>query len=132
MAFKIVENTMVDLKEFFVTDDEALTDGQAVKFASGRLTDCDATDSPDGIVVGDVAAGTDQRAQIIPVRVSHLFATTSTVTVAATLVGSKVTLSADSLQVTATTTDGVAYIEYTDGVTDGGVVHVRFADRIDK
>lgn len=66
---------------------------------------------------------------IIPVmRVLPDMVLETTISAAATSIklGSKVTLSADGLQVTATTTDGVAEVVYMEDTAAGSVVRVRF------
>ena len=62
----------------------------------------------------------------IEVTENTIFETVSTATVAATVVGSAVTLSTDALGVTATTTSGVFKILDTDGATTNSTVRGVF------
>ena len=55
-----------------------------------------------------------------------IFATTWSVAASRVHIGDKVTLSADGLQVTATTTSGVAEVVGMDGTAAGDTVYVRF------
>ena len=55
-----------------------------------------------------------------------VFETQSSATVAATLVGSKVTLGADAASVTATTDSGVFTIDWTDGAATNSRVRGHF------
>ena len=67
--------------------------------------------------------------EIIPViRVldSIIFETTFSAAATGVTVGSHVTLSADGMQVTGTTTGGVAEVVYLEGTTAGSRVRVRF------
>lgn len=64
----------------------------------------------------------------IEVNDNIVFETTSTATVAQTVVGSAVTLAADALTVTATTTKGVFKVLTTDGATTNSTVTGVFVD----
>lgn len=114
--------------EFYqMTDGEASTVGEALVQTSGRLTKCGATATPEFIAGATAAAATP--GAIIPVERTNEgieYETQANATVAATLVGQKVTLHTDGLLVTATTTSGVFEITSTDGVTSGGTVRGMF------
>ncbi|MEX2395879.1 MAG: hypothetical protein WD491_02590 [Balneolales bacterium] len=120
MAFKVysrLRQAVEPFESFLVTDSEAITEGEALVFASGRLTKCGATATPEAIAIEDVTAGTDQLCTVIRVTEDTEFSTTSTATVAASKVGDAVTLHTDGLRVTGTTTSGVFTISSTDGAT---------------
>ena len=110
------------------TDAEAFTLGEALVQTSGRLTKCGATAIPEFICMRTQAAEATAVTLLPVLRVNESmeFETTSTATVAATLVGSKVTLATDALTVTATTTSGVFEISSTDGVTTNSRVRGFF------
>ncbi|MDP4158229.1 MAG: hypothetical protein Q8911_00495 [Bacillota bacterium] len=113
---------------YLLTDGEGATRGEALVQTNGRLTKCGATATPEFIAERTQAA---EATSVTPLPVTRItegddFTTTSTATVASSLVGSKVTLGADGLTVTATTTSGVFEVSSTDGVTGGGVVHGYF------
>ena len=63
---------------------------------------------------------------VIRVLPDMIFATTWSVAASSVHIGDKVTLSADGLQVTATTTSGVAEVVGMDGTAAGDTVYVRF------
>lgn len=100
------------------TNAEAYAEGEALKLASGRLTKCGPTDVPEFICLKTQLA---EATAVTPLPISRIqrdvmqFEATATATVAATLIGQKVTLHTDGVQVTATTTSGVAEIIHTDG-----------------
>lgn len=64
---------------------------------------------------------------VLRVEAGVMFETTWSAEASAVTAGSKVTLSADGMQVTATTTNGVAEVVSMDGTLAGGKVRVRFA-----
>ncbi len=111
-----------------LTDGEASVLGEALTQTSGKLTKTAATAIPQFIAAKTAAIATP--GAIIPVwRVDELteFTTQSMATVAATLVGNKVTLHTDGLLVTGTTTNGVFEISQTDGATTTSNIRGRFA-----
>lgn len=129
MAFTVSSRLRVDIEpfeEYLMTDSEAATRGEALVLTSGRLTKCGATATPQFIAVQDVTAGTDQKCKVIRVTEDTEFTTTSTATVAVTLIGNSVTLHTDGLTVTATTASGVFEISKTDGATTNSKVHGYF------
>ena len=109
-----------------VTADETINMGEALVLSSGKLTKCGATARPAFVAVGPAVDG---EAPVIRVQDYMEFETTLGVAPAesATVaVGSKVTLHTDGLQVTATTTSGVAAVTHIAGQTVGSLVRVRF------
>lgn len=110
-----------------MTDAEASVLGEALVLTSGKLTKCGATTKPQFIAAAATAIATP--GGIIPVwRVDALqeWTTQSMATVAATLIGTKVTLHTDGLLVTATGTSGVFEISETDGATTTSNVRGHF------
>lgn len=65
---------------------------------------------------------------VIPVNSHMVFETVASAALTEVTQGSKVTLSADGLKITATTTSGVAEILDMDGTAIGSRVRVRFPD----
>ena len=63
---------------------------------------------------------------VIRVQPDVIFETTFSAAATAIILGNKVTLHTDGLQVTATTTDGVAEVVGMDGTAAGSPVRVRF------
>lgn len=103
---------------YLLTDGEGAVFNEALVQTSGRLTKCGATAAPEFISVcaRTLEATSVTLLPVIRVQETLEFATTSTATVAATLVGAKVTLHTDGASVTATTTSGVFEISNTDAV----------------
>lgn len=110
-----------------VTDAEAVVLGEALVQTSGKLTKTATTVKPQFVAMKTVAAATP--GAIIPVvRVDAVeeWETLTASTLAATLVGNKVTINAGGDSVTATTTNGVFEISATDGVTSASRVRGHF------
>lgn len=63
---------------------------------------------------------------VIRVNKDMIFETTFAAEATSVKLGSKVTLHTDGLQVTATTTNGVAEVVYMDGTASGNMCRVRF------
>lgn len=103
---------------------EAIVAGEALVLTAGKLTKCGATAAPAYVSVGPV--NTDGIVPVVKVQPYMEFATTLSAAGTALNLGDKVTLSADGLQVTATTTSGVATITRMDDTAVGGAVCVRF------
>ena len=101
---------------------EAITFGEALVLSSGVLTKCGATVTPTHIALASVAAGDEKRS--IPVgAVAHDQVYEVPLSVApgnAVVPGAKLTISADGLNVTATTTDGVATVVSKNGAAAAG------------
>ncbi len=110
-----------------VTANEDVVLGEALALSAGKLTKCGATARPEYVAVGP-----KDDAGIAPVvRVQDYMEFETTLSAApaegVTLAeGTKVTLAADGLQVTATTTSGVAVITWLGGTAAGDPVRVRF------
>jgi len=122
MAFKVVgslEGAQPPFEYFLLTDNEGATLGEALSQTSGRLTKCAATGTPEFIALRSRTAEATSVTPLPVIRVTENieFSTQSMATVAATLIGSKVTLHTDGLLTTATTSSGVFEISATDGAT---------------
>ena len=107
------------------TADEAVVLGEALAMAAtGLLTKCGATARPDYIAVGPQ----DEHDCVPVVKVQDYQIWRTQLSAAGTRLkaGSKVTLSEDGLQVTATTDSGVAVIVALEGTEIGDSVRVRF------
>ncbi len=105
--------------------EETVVLGEAlVTNAAGLLTKCGATAKPEY-----VAAGPQDEQDMVPVvRVQNyqVWRTQLSAAGADLKLGSKVTLDADGLRVTATTESGVASIVALEGTAEGESVRVRF------
>lgn len=107
--------------------DETIVLGEALTDSAAGLTKCGATAKPDYVAVGPV--NSDGEVPVVKVESYMEFETTLSAAPAegvSLTAGTKVTLAADGLQVTATTTNGVAMITRIDGTAVGSAVTVRF------
>lgn len=115
--FKIARRAVDDVEPFIhnlpITASESYSLGEALVLSSGKLTKCGATAKPTHICMGPV--NENGCLPVIAVVPTTYFEVPATATVAATLIGSAVTLHTDGLQVTATTASGVFTIDETDG-----------------
>lgn len=107
---------------------EAISYGEALVLSAGKLTKCGATVKPEFIALRDVAAAdTDRVIPVCRVESNQVYDVPCTVAPTSLLPGAKVTIHTDGLQVTGTTSDGVATVISTNGVTAaGGIITVRF------
>ena len=113
--------------EFPVTASENYKHGEALVLANGALTKCGATTVPTHICACDYTAPTSGgKVAAYPIFKGYELETTLSALGTSLAVGSKVTLSADALQVTATTSSGVAEIVSMDGTAAGSKVIVKF------
>lgn len=111
-----------------VTASEEVALGEALVLTSGKLTKCGATTAPTFIAMRSCAADDTNRAiPVCRVESNQLYEVETSDDCSAAVVGSKVTLHTDGLQVTATTTSGVATIVDLNGAEDAGdKIIVRF------
>lgn len=128
--FKVAYRRVGDVDPFVYfacpTGDSALPIGTAAVLTSGTLAKCGASVKPTHIIMGPPRE--DGTCPSIPVTENVVFETTSTATVASTVVGQAVTLAADAATVTATTTSGVFMVLETDGATTNSTVRGYFVD----
>ena len=131
MAFEFLrsENNASPIeKELPATGGEAFAHGEAVKFSSGKLTKESGANKPEFIYVGKAitSAITGQIINVVPVLPEYEWETTLSASGTSLKPGSKVTISSDGTQATATTTSGVFEL-LTDGGASGAKVVGRFA-----
>ena len=103
--------------------------GMAMLLSSGKLAIATGTNKPEFICVEEHGAAVSAGTPVTVVRVDHdtEYETTISAAGGSLNIGDKVTLHASSgLQVTATTTNGVAEIVAMDGTASGSTVRVRF------
>lgn len=128
--FKVAKRSITDVEPFIhnlpVTEDETYSLGEALKLTGGKLTKAGATDKPAYIAMAS-EVNENGCLTVMPVLPTTFFEVTSSATVAASLIGSAVTLGTDGLTVTATTTSGVFTIDETDGAATNSIVVGHFA-----
>lgn len=114
-----------------VTNSEEVKIGEALKISSGKLTKHGATSddtAPFFVAMAGCTAGTGNVIPVMRVTPDMLFLVETQADASAAVLGTKVTLHTDGLQVTATTTKGVATIVDLNGAaTSGDPIIVRFA-----
>lgn len=119
--FKIAYRRVADVSPFvYLPGASGLTLGMAANLTGGALAKCAATTKPTHIIMGPQRD--DGNYAAIEVNDNIVFETTSTATVAQSVVGSPVTLATDALTVTATTASGVFKVLTTDGATTNSTV----------
>ena len=129
MAFKLYQmDTGITPPIDYVpaTANEVFTVGEALVMKAGAASKCGATTKPTFVCVGPAENG---NVPVMQVQDYMVFGTTLSAAPAegATIKpGDKLTLSTDAMQVTATTTSGVATVVAIEGQTVDSVVHVRF------
>lgn len=101
---------------------EEVQAGEALVLATGKLTKCGATVKPEYIAMGKAKNGIAPVIRVLPTTV---FAATAQAGQNTLTAGSKVTLTADGMNVTATTTDGVFVLD-TPAAAAGGECVGRF------
>ncbi len=112
----------VPAPEFYeVTAAEAVTMGEALVLSSGKLTKCGATTTPTFIAMADCSASaTKRKIPVARVAANQVYEVETSADCSAVVVGSKVTLHTDGLQVTATTTSGVITVVDLNGAAAAG------------
>ena len=129
MAFKLYQmDTGITPPIDYVpaTEGEAFTVGEALVMKAGAASKCGATTKPTFVCVGPAENG---NVTVMRVQDYMVFGTTlSAAPAEGTTIkpGDKLTLSTEAMQVTATTTSGVATVVAIEGQTVDSVVHVRF------
>lgn len=110
-----------------VTASETIALGEALKFASGKLTKCSGTTTPEYIAMKAVtSAPAGTKIPVIRVQPGTVYETALSAAFAAIAKGVKVTIDSDGTGLTATTTSGVAEIVDFDGTASGSKVRCRF------
>ena len=131
MAFEFLraENSAAPIeKELPATASEAYAHGEAVKFYNGALTKSYGTDTPEFIYVGKdiTSAVTGQIINVVPVLPEYEWETTFSADASDIVAGTKVTISSDGTQATATTSSGKFQL-LKDGAASGAKGVGRFA-----
>ncbi len=126
-----IENARMNVPEpvfHEATADEAISIGEALVLADGKLTKCAATTKPAFIAIGQVGAGdANRKIAVCRIESNQVYEVPVSAAPTALKVGDKVTLHADGLQVTATTANGVVTVEAINGATAAGdTIVVRF------
>lgn len=119
-----IENARINVPEpeyLDVTAAEAVSEGEALVLASGKLTKCGATAAPEFIAMASLSADATKRTiAVCRVEKNQVYEVPVTAAPTSLKVGDKVTLNTDGLQVTATTTSGVVTIVDLNGATAAG------------
>ena len=119
-----IENARINVPEpeyLDVTAAEAVSEGEALVLASGKLTKCGATVAPEFIAMASLSADATKRTiAVCRVEKNQVYEVPVTAAPTSLNVGDKVTLNTDGLQVTATTTSGVVTIVDLNGATAAG------------
>lgn len=103
--------------------------GETLKASAGAVTRASATEKPTHICVGPASVNGVPCVEVLD---DMEFETTLSAAGTSLSVGDKVTISADGLQVTATTTGGVAEITGMEGTAVGSKVTVKFRVKTEK
>lgn len=110
-----------------VTSGEGYVMGEALVIKNGAATKCGATEKPTHMCCRDQAAGAKENILVYPITGTMHFGVKVTAAASSLKVGDKVTIAADGLGVTATTTSGVCEIVNTNGaVSAGDEIVVKF------
>lgn len=119
-----IENARINVPEpeyLDVTAAEAVSEGEALVLASGKLTKCGATVAPEFIAMASLSADATKRTiAVCRIEKNQVYEVPVTAAPTSLKVGDKVTLNTDGLQVTATTTSGVVTIVDLNGATAAG------------
>lgn len=106
---------------------EAFSMGEALVIKDGAATKCSATETPTHMCIQDQAAGAKESILVYPITGTMHFEVPVTAAPTALKAGNKVTLAADGLGVTATTTGGVCTIVNMNGAKAAGdLITVKF------
>lgn len=103
--------------------------GMALTMTSGQLAKASGTTKPTYIsmVEKETACTAGDIIPVVRVGADMILETTFSAAATSVVPGAKVTVATDGLQVTGTTTDGIAEVVELDGTTAGSKVRVRFA-----
>lgn len=124
--FKIAYRQVADVSPFvYLPGEEGLTLGMAAALKAGSLAACGTAEKPTHILMGPQRE--DGEYPAIEINDNVIFETMAEGTVAQTLTGTAVQLTADALGVTPTA-GGAFRITHTDGETDGSTVQGVFVE----
>lgn len=133
MAFDFVKSQIApnapDMIWKPTTTSETYKVGETLKIASGKLTKCTGTVAPQYVCLADYVAPSSNAADIPVVEINpgQMYRVPLQASGSSLVVGDKVTIHTDGLQVTATTTNGVAEIVKIEGTAVGDKVIVHLA-----
>lgn len=119
-----IENGRMNVAEpHYIVAGTTIQEGMALVISGGKLAKCGATVKPAYIAMS--SGITDQKIPVIPVAENQIYRVPCTAVPAN--IGIKVTINSDGLQVTGTTTDGVATVVDLNGATKGGdQIYIKF------
>ncbi len=114
--------------ELPTTASESYSVGETLKIASGALTKASGTDVPEYISCAKYSAPSSgqKKLQVVKINKDQIYRVPLQAAGTSLAVGNKVTIHTDGLQVTATTTSGVATILDIEGTAVGDYVKVCF------
>ena len=118
-----IENARMNVPEpvFYEAAAEEISIGEALVLTSGKLTKCSGTVKPQFIAIGQVSAtAANRKIAVCRVAPNQVYEVPVNAAPTALNVGDKVTVGADGLQVTATTTSGVVTVENLNGAAAAG------------
>lgn len=126
-----IENARLNVPEpeyLDAKDGEAIEMGETLVLSAGKLTKCSGTTKPTHIAMGvKAAADADRRIPACRLEPNQVYEAPVTASPTALVPGVKVTIHTDGLQLTATTSDGVATVVDTCGAKAiGDKIIVRF------
>lgn len=130
MAFKPHKTDVAStppLEYYPGTSGEAFVPGEALVLTGGALTKCGATARPQFICVTEfTCTAANEPLAVIRVHGHITFGTAWSAAAGSVKIGDKVTISADGLFATSTTTSGVAEVVEIQGTAAGDFCAVRF------
>ncbi len=130
MAFKIhkIDDNRVSGIEYLPCAAITPKVGMALCQNGGNLAIASGTTAPTYISMceKDSACTAGDVIPVIRVNKDMVFETTFSAAATSIKLGNKVTINTDGMQVTATTTDGIAEVVYMDGTASGSMCRVRF------
>ena len=125
-----IENARMNVPEpeYYEAGAEAIEVGEALTLSAGKLTKCSGATKPTHIAMASkTATDIDRRMPACRVESNQVYEVPVTEAPGSLVPGTKVTIAADGLQVTATTNSGVATIVDTNGAKAiGDKIIVRF------
>ena len=126
MLFKDDVYTTVPIEYVAPTAAEAFHVGEACVVSGGTLTACKGAVKPTYICVGEIPANAALEVPVVRVHDTQVYEVPLSAAGTSLKVGNKVTINTTGLEVTATTSDGVAEIVKINGTNVGDTVLVRF------
>lgn len=128
MAFKPFQSDIISTTPFeFLPQKagEAYEVGELLKLADGAITKASGTDIPEYVCQQQATGEDGKLLAVYKIPQTMSFETTASAAIGSVALGSKVTISDDGMEVTATA-GGAATVIYKAGADAGSLVHVRF------